>query len=353
MSNNRIDKILKSCIRTFDLNLRNLVVLTEAATGPYLYTPIMAALANAHKVYAITSDSRFGTKEKVEYETSKAADYWSVSDRINVIFNKDKDCLRKCDIITNTGFVRPINREMIFWMKETAVIPLMWEPWEFRSGEIDLEACRAHGILVMGTDEQKHPLDMYSYAGFFAMKMLYELGLEGCKIKVLLLGGKESLGESIYRHFTNVGIDVAWFTLDSEGQSRSYSDLKKFFINYGADFDVIILSEHAHNICLLGQTGLISYEDIQEINPALCIGVIAGNVDVDGLKRSGLSFFPREILPFGYMSYQSYHLGPLPVLELYAAGLKVGQEMANGRLMGMSVEETKHYALKNSPAMDF
>ena len=136
MSLHRINKLLKDCVSTFVLDLNELVILTEAATGAYLYTPVMAALAGAKMVYAITSDSLFGTKEEVKAETLQVAKYWGVEDKIRVIFNKEKEIVSECDIITNSGFVRPINRDMISWMKPTAVIPLMWEPWEFREGEL-------------------------------------------------------------------------------------------------------------------------------------------------------------------------------------------------------------------------
>jgi hypothetical protein len=53
------------------------------------------------------------------------------------------------------------------------------------------------------------------------------------------------------------------------------------------------------------------------------------------------------------MSYQPDQLGPRPVLELYAAGLRVGQAMATARLRGRSLEEATSFALRTSPAMAF
>ena len=62
----------------------------------------------------------------------------------------------QADIITNSGHVRPIDAEMIGWMKPTAVIPLMYEAWEFRDADLDLAACQRRGIVVAGTNE-RHP----------------------------------------------------------------------------------------------------------------------------------------------------------------------------------------------------
>jgi hypothetical protein len=53
------------------------------------------------------------------------------------------------------------------------------------------------------------------------------------------------------------------------------------------------------------------------------------------------------------MSYQPYEMGPRPVLELFAAGLAVGQAMAFSRLSGASPRDAARHALAVSPAMDF
>lgn len=347
----RVDKIIQGCIRNFNLDLDKLTIFTEAATGAYLYTPILCALAGAAKVFAITKDSQYGKKEEIRDLTMREAARNGVKNRIDVIFEKTREVVAECDIITNSGLVRPIDREFISWMKSTAVIPLMWEPWEFREGEIDLVACNEQGILVMGTDEHKGPLDMYRYAGFLAMKLLFELGMEGCNTNVILLGGKESLGASIYGFFKSVGINVVWFTNDGQYESKFYSQLCNFFKSHGANYDVLLVAEHEDAIPLLGADGLLDYHDIKTINPYLSIGVIAGNIDIDGLKASTIKFLPENIFPFGYMSYQAYHLGPRPVLELYAAGLKVGERMARARLAGKTISEAMDYASKYSNAV--
>lgn len=348
----RINKILRKSIHEFGLDLQGLSVFTEAASGPYLYGPIMASLGGAHKVYAITFDSRFGTKEYVKEQTQQAAFRFGVGHRLEVIFEKTKEKVHDCDIFTNSGFVRPFTREMISWMKATAVIPLMWETWEFRDGDIDLKACKEHEILVMGTDESRSPHSMYPYAGYVAMKLLFELGLEGYKTKTLLLGGGLGFGKTIYDHFNQLDMEITWFS-DSDLESLPYKTLREHFLLYGHEYDAILLAEHQSNVCLLGDEGLLSIESVKQINPSLCIGIIAGNLDIEGLRRSGIRFFPEEIRPFGYMSYQPYFLGPRPVLELYAAGLKVGEAMARARQSGLAIEEAAAYALKHSPAMDF
>lgn len=348
----RADRLLRRCISDFRLDLSGLVVFTEAATGPYLYTPVMAALAGARRVYAVTSDSRYATKEDVRAQTLEAARQWGVGERVEVLFEKDAATVGASDIITNSGFVRPITREMVSWMKTTAVVPLMWETWEFRDTDMDLRACRERGILVMGTDEGPPPHAMYPYGGFVAMKMLFEMGLEGYQTKTILVGGGAGLGRSINEHFTRLGMDVAWFS-DSEPESARFDELSAFLAERGAQYDALIVAEHGDERLLLGKGGALAYEQLLRDAPAMRVGVISGNIDVEGLKNSGLFYFPEALRPFRYMSYQAGDLGPLPALHLYAAGLKVGEAMARARLGGMGVEEAKRHALENSPAMDF
>ena len=44
------------------------------------------------------------------------------------------------------------------------------------------------------------------------------------------------------------------------------------------------------------------------------------------------------------------YLGPKPVIELHAAGLKVGEVMARARLEGYPVDEVEQITLRNAPA---
>ncbi|HEX2060499.1 MAG TPA: hypothetical protein VHK90_07140 [Thermoanaerobaculia bacterium] len=348
----RIDRIFRRCIDDFSLDLRGLTVYTEAATGAYLYTPILAAVAGAEHVFAYTRDSRYGRRDDVARMTSEAAEAWGVAERVRVRFEKTESDVAAADIITNSGFVRPIDAQLVSWMKPTAVVPLMWETWEFREEQLDLTACRAKGVLVLGTHEGNPPLSMYEYGGFFGMKLLFELGLEGHKTRVIILGGAPGLGRAMHAHFTAVGMDVAWFA-DDDRDARPYAALPRFFAERGARYDAIIVAEHTDKRLLLGENGLLTYARIRDANPACCIGVISGAIDRDGLASSGLTYFPKVLQPWGLMSYQAGDLGPLPVIELYAGGLKVGEAMARARLRGLSVDDARAYALAHAPAMDF
>jgi hypothetical protein len=346
----RIERLMDEFRERFALDLSGLAVLTEAASGPYLYPAILAARADARRVYAVTRDSRYARADAVIAATREAAEHWGVADVVEVAADRPAAWVADADVVTNSGFVRPIDAAMVEAMKPTAVVPLMWETWEFRDGDVDLDACRRRGVLVLGTNESQPPCDMTGYSAALGLKVLFELGFEVYGTRTLLLGGQPSLGVAIETGLARAGAPVTRF---GAAGGRPYETLAQHFAEHGADYDVLLVAEHADPRPLLGDSGLIDFDTIRRVNPALSVGVIAGAVDGDGLAISGLNHVPAAIQPFGHMSYQPYEMGPRPVLELFAAGLAVGQAMAQSRLGGASPHDAARHALAVSPAMDF
>ncbi|MBI2725888.1 MAG: hypothetical protein HYX42_06530 [Polaromonas sp.] len=337
-------------ISHFGVDLSGLTVYTEAASGTYLLTPIVAALAGARKVFAQTRDSRFATAEVVCRETMRAASAFGVADNIEVRIGRFDEGLAQSDIVTNSGFVRPLDSALVARLKPTAVIPLMWETWEFRAADLDLSACKARGTLVLGTKEQEPPCDLRFFTGLFALKLLFELGFDGGK--VLLLGNAPLPAGAIADQMRRTGIDLTWVSAEPEGDLR-YEQLREHFSNHGQEYDIMVVAEHRHHHQLLGEDGFLDYSEILDVNPDLKLGIISGNIDITSLKASRLRYFPEDILPAGFLSYQPYHMGPRPVLTLYTAGLKVGEAMARARLRGLNPKDAAREALASSPAMDF
>ena len=70
-----------------------------------------------------------------------------VADRIEILTKRCHACLGESGIVTNSSLVLPIDRELIAVLKPTAVISLMWETWEFRSFDFDLNYCKVRGGL--------------------------------------------------------------------------------------------------------------------------------------------------------------------------------------------------------------
>jgi hypothetical protein len=345
--------LARRLIGHYELDLTGLTVLTEAASGPYLATPLLAALAGAGRVLAVTRDSTWATAQEVRQATEATAAAWGLDDRVEVTLSPPANVVAEADIVTNTGFVRPIDADMAARMKPTAVVPLMWETWELRPGDVDLDACRRRGILVLGTCESRPPCDLTGYAPFIALKLLFDLGLEGFRTRLLLLGGQPTLGAAMATVLPELGVEVSWFATAGTEGARPYEELAAHMERDGSNYDALIVAEHVDNRLLLGQDGVLDPVRLAERHPGLRVGVISGAVDPGSLGDSGLVFAPPRIAPFGHMSYQASELGPLPVLELYAAGLRVGEAMARARRAGATPDEAAREALATSPAMDF
>lgn len=349
-SEGRMVRLLESICRSSELDLDGLTVYTEAASGPYLGNPVLAALAGA-EVYALVCDSSYASASDVERDTVELARRLDLADKIHIVGEKHREDVARSDFITNSGFVRPIDNEMVSWMKPTATIPLMWETWEFRSADLDLQACKAKGILVMGTNETTG-VNMVPYNGMMATKLILELGLEVVRSRVLVLGGQKILGAEVVKYLRHVGACVDWFGAEGSEAPTPYGELQAFFEEFGGSFDLLLLAEHAYPGLLLGEGGHLTFDSLVAINPEIRLGIIAGNIDAAGLEGTNLAYLPRTVRPFGYMSYQPHELGPRPILELFDGGLKVGSAMSRARLSGMSVVDAARLALEASPAMD-
>lgn len=339
-----------SLISKLNLDLSNLDIYTEAASGPYCFNPIFAALAGAKKVYAQTRDSRYATKEDVARETFQYAKYFNVEDKIEIMFSRCHARLKTADIVTNSNFVRPIDEPLITSLKETAVIPLMWETWEFRPTDFALDVCKANNILTLGTIEHKSPIDMLPYNGLLALKMIFELDYD-CG-DVLLIGGPAIFAGPMKDYMTRIGVPVTWIA-DLDEADMHYADLQGHLNSNGQKYSILLLAEQSRHHEILGPDAYISFADICRINPQLKLGVISGGVNKNELHSCGIKYFPETIMPGGHMSYQPYQLGYKPVLTLFAGGLKVGEAMARARLAGLSVSQAADFALRNSPAMDY
>jgi hypothetical protein len=343
------DPLLAGLIDRYGLDLRGLTVYTEAAAGAYAWNAVLAAVAGA-RVLAETRDSSYASAQDAAARVMAIAEAEGVSDRLQIAVGRRREWLAAADIVTNSGFVRPIDRALIEVLKPTAVVPLMWETWEWREGELDLAACRDAGILVLGTDETSAQCDMRPFISLLALKLLLSLGFDGGT--VLLLASDDLLGRSVARALAANAVSYTWASPNGHADV-SYAALASALAGRGPAIDHVIVAEHTCADRLVGPGALLDPAALPPRLKGASFGVMAGHVDEASLVAAGTTFFPSHIAPFGYMSYQPYALGRRPVLTLFGAGLRVGQAMARARLRGLDPAEAAAVALTESPAMDF
>ena len=348
MNIKRIEKLIGDAIDMYHLNLSGLTVFTEAASGNYVVTPLIAALAASDRVFAITRDSRYGKAIDVRNFTLKLARKWGVGDRIEVVPDKIPSILSQVDIVTNLGFVRPINKSVIAHLKPTAVLPLMWETWEFREADLDLAECRRVGIMVLGTNEREAGLDLFTYVGYLAVKLAFELEIEIYRSKVVVIGSSV-FGESSVKAFDKLEADIKYIDL-SAGASLETKSAKSTLRNA----DLVVLVEHHSPICLIGSEGQITVDEMLALSPHMSIVHIAGNINREEIDNAGVPCLPQKSAAPGHMSVATDYLGPKPVIALHTAGLKVGETMARTRLAGLDPIDAEKKVLRDLPlAMGF
>ncbi len=344
----RVTRLIHNAIKKFGLNLDGLSVFTEAATGTYAFTSIIAALAKAKEVYAYTRDSKYGKKEDIRKQIVALAGEFEVSDRIVVVYDKSAEIIGKCDIVTNSGFVRPIDKKIIDAMKQTAVVPLMFEAWENRQTDIDLAYCHQKGIPVLGTNEGKDGANLFDCLGFLVSKVLLECGMEVFGNNILILGGNE-IATAFQQFFNRNFIKATLITFnEAENEPERGVIHYKLFQQLAPtdEYDAVICAELLGDALLVGEDGVINAGNLHRFSDSLFVHV-CGKVEMDFVKQKGIRMYPESIASLQHMSVAGDYLGPSIPIQLTTAGLKVGEIMARLRIEGKACEEVIELAAKN------
>ena len=320
-------KKIKLSIEKFKLDLSGKVILTEAASGNYVITPIIAAIAGA-RVIAITRNSKFATVEEVEKQTFDLAKIFNVQNMITIITDKNKVDYKSFDIVTNTGFVRPIDKNIINKLSTNCVIPLMWEPWEFRESDLDLDYCNKKGIKVYGTNESDDRLQTIKYIGFTVLSFLLDNKMTPFSTKILVLGNTD---------FANPVNSL----LKANGYDIHYVN------DYISQYQAIVIIENEDDTLLIGKKGLLETSSLIDSQYLIHI---CGNVDFKYIKCKVNTNTPAN---FGFMSFTTDYIDNQAVIDLHTAGLKVAEGMIVANSKDLSKKEYKKYMEDNYPALSF
>ncbi len=330
MNNQRCRRLVDEAIKDLSLDLTGLTVLTEAATGLFAMTASVASLAGAKQVMVMGKDSRFGSAKEATDATLDLAREWGCIRALSVVENRSDPVLSEADIVTNLAGVRPIDAELIGRLKSTAVIPLMFEAWEYRPEDIDLNAARARQLMVMGTNEDHPEVDVLSYLGPLACKLFLEASIELYGSRIAVLGSGVFLDKAV-TYLKQANAEVAVIEVD-KGGSYSADVMRESLKNA----DGLLVVEHHNKSALLGADAPLSEREISEINQGLVVAHITGNLNRENLVSAGMCSVPGHFAPPGYMSVTTAYVGPKPLIRLHAGGLKVGEIMARARQKELS-----------------
>jgi hypothetical protein len=284
------------------------VILTEAASGAYVVTPVLAAMAGARRVFALARSSRYGTVEEVTAQTLHLASLVGVKDRLEIATEKSPEVVSQADIITNSGHVRPIDAAMVTWMKPTAIISLMYEAWEFRPADVDLPACRRRGIPVVATNERHPNVDVFSFLGVMAIKLLVDACVSVYGSRILLLC------DNPFAPFIERGLRGAGATVDT---FPALSAVKKSSIH---DAILVALKPRAELVLSADDASIIA-----ERWPGVVVAQFWGDIDRIALAAADVPVSPTHAPKAGHMGILPSGVGPEPVVRLQVGGLKAAE----------------------------
>jgi len=333
-------RLIQEAIAKFRLDLHGLSVITEAASGPFVWTPLIAACAGAH-VCAVGHSSHYGSFANIQNMTHAYARRLNVHRQITIVSRISPSHIAHANIITNTGFVRPLNADKLRYCSQAAAISLMWEPWECRSSDIDMRYCLLRGIPVLGTNEAHPALQTFSYIGPLVKKLLFETSIEiaGCGL-IVVGNGPFARGAA-----KSLSADSA--------RCCRVSSLDQCLLSVLKRTDAIIICDHETSLVHLSAKNSVSSQKLAAINPHCKIIHICGGLDVAGVRKQNLPLYPAVPAKTGFMSATTGYLGPRPVIDLHTAGLKVGEELVRARLKNLSLRDSLACALRNSLCKDF
>jgi hypothetical protein len=330
-----IDKLLQR-VDALQLDLRGRTVLTEAASGAYVVTPVLAALAGA-RVFAFTKTTRYGTVDEVFASTRRLMDTCTTRALdIELIDRVTPQVVAQADVITNSGHLRPLDRQLLQHAKDGAVIPLMYEAWEWRDADMDLAYVRERGLRVGATNERHPDIDVFSYLGDMAVKQIFDAGLclrnhrfvlvcnndfGPCIAKVLaaLCSGLAVVDKDENRHKYD-GLDIDWI-----GGFPALA-IPPVYRNAEA----IVFTAYPFDRTWIGADADIAIESLKTAFDDPFVLRYAGDIAEKDLEAAGVRFFPANVAS-GHMGVLPSAIGVDPIIRLQAGGLKAAECLLSGR----------------------
>ncbi len=329
-----IEKLIKR-VSALNLNLKGKTVLTEAASGAYIVTPVLAALAGA-KVYAFSKTTKYGTTEEIFRNTaSLVKDAAGFSMDITFAETLTPEIIAQADIITNSGHLRPLNEEKLRYAKDGVVIPLMYEAWEWREADMDINFIRRKGFKLGATNERHPEVDVFNYLGDMAVKQVFDSGACPYKNKFVLLCNND-FGPYIAKVLARICDGLAVIDLDKNKHKYDMENVE-WIGNFPSisipdnfkDAEAVIFTAYPFDKNWIGTDTEISVNQVRDqLNDPLILRY-AGDVDTDVLDSHGIRYFPGHVHS-GHMGILPSAIGNDPIIRLQAGGLKVGEALLSG-----------------------
>jgi hypothetical protein len=332
--------LIESVVADHGLALNGLTVLTECASGPFQVTPLLALASGAERVIALGVDSHYGKfKENSKQIISLARNLHYEGD-LEFISSYEKCAPSEIDILTNLRMLRPIPDEFIQDMKSTSAIALMFEPWEYRQADFNIESARRNEITVIGTNEANPLVDTLRYVGLLALKLLLENNVTILHSKIWIIGD-DIFGKACLETLERLGAKVE--VTNMQTSKGLLSPIQK------PDAVIVIENKNPNALFFHPKTTAGEYW----MTPNMKVIHICGNLSLEIFETHGIELIPNKPAAFGYMSFNTSHLGYEPVARLHSGGLKAAEIVVRARISGNSITQSINQAITSGFGLGF
>jgi hypothetical protein len=206
---------------------------------------------------------------------------------------------------------------LIARLPSRAVVALMYEAWEFRPSDVDLAACRRRSIPVVGVNELVPEVDVFSFLGPLAVKLLHDAGIAVYRSRIALLCDN-AFSPSIARALGGLGAEVA--------VAGSIELLPP------GRWDAVVVALQPGVEPRVNAAGA---RTIAERAPGAIVAQFWGDVDRAVLHAHGIVCWPPQPPRPGHMAVLLSDIGPEPIIRLQTGGLAAAE-----RVLRQGVETT-------------
>lgn len=305
----RLVGLMLEAIEVMSLNLTGISVLTEAATGAYAVTPVIAALAGAQGVVAVAAAGRHRTSEDIAAQTRRLAAAAGVAAVVEVTEHLPTDAKLAFDVVTNSGHLRPLRRSLIERLPAGAVIALMFEAWAVRDQDIDRPACAERGVPIVGVNACHPSIDVYPYMAPMSAKLLFDAGIAVYRSRIAVLCDNP-FAEPIARGLAAMGARVQVLTRVEALQAGRW--------------DAILCVFQPQRGPAVGprEAAIIAARA-----PGAAVAQVWGDMDRSALAAYGVRCWPLVPPRPGHMAILLSEIGPEPIIRLQTGGLAVAERV--------------------------
>jgi len=180
---------------------------------------------------------------------------------------------------------------------------------------VDIAACLEYNIPIMGNNQSYSDVGIFEFCGPLVVKMLFMAGLEvkGNRVAVV---SQDKFGEVITEYLQSCQANVLRIINKESSNSKITSRM-----------DAIIVAQYQSKETIIGPGGWIEPHQLAIEHPECTVIQLCGKVDTESLAIYNIRYVPERSIGIHRMAYTLAHLGPKPVIDLHAAGLKVGELM--------------------------